>query len=79
VRTANLKILAIAGLLLAATDHAQETKPVPATPMDVKKADLGEKVWSPAWDLIVEKAIPPAMLSQRSPTMSGASAHAFLP
>jgi len=42
---------------------AQKTKPAPATPIDVKKSDLGKKVWDPSWDPIVEKAIPPAMLS----------------
>lgn len=55
--------LLLAGLLLAATCHAQQTKPAPPTPIDVKKADLGQKVWNSDWDAIVEKAIPPAMLS----------------
>lgn len=53
----------MAGLLLALTAHAQQTKPAPPTPIDVKKADLGKPVWDPAWDSIVEKAIPPSMLS----------------
>ncbi len=63
MRTANLTILLLATFPLAATGHAQQTKPAPPTPIDVKKADLGGKVWNPDWDLIVEKAIPPAMLS----------------
>jgi len=49
--------------LLVATGFAQETKPAPATPIDVKKADLGGKVWNPKWDDIIEKAIPQEMLS----------------
>ncbi len=58
-----VQTLAVAAVLLAATSMAQETKPVPATPIDAKKADLGGKVWDPEWDTIVEKAIPPDMLS----------------
>ncbi len=56
-------MLLIASFLAVRTDHAQQTKPAPPTPIDVKKADLGGKVWNPDWDLIVEKAIPPEMLS----------------
>ncbi len=58
-----LTILPLAGVLLVATSHAQQTKPAPPTPIDVKKADLGGKVWNPDWDVIVEKSIPPVMLS----------------
>jgi hypothetical protein len=47
--------------------QAQETKPAPATPIDAKKAELGGKTWDPAWDEIVEKAIPPEMLSSQVP------------
>jgi hypothetical protein len=46
---------------------AQATKPAPPTPIDAKKAELGGKTWDPAWDQIVEKAIPPEMLSSRVP------------
>lgn len=56
-------MLLLASFLAARTDYAQQTKPAPPTPIDVKKADLGGKVWNPDWDLIVEKAIPPEMLS----------------
>ena len=63
VRAKRVQVLVMAGLLIAVGTNAQETKPVPPTPIDVKKGDLGEKVWNPAWDLIVENAIPPAMLS----------------
>ena len=44
---------------LVAAVFAQATKPAPATPIDVKKAELGGTVWNPAWGRIVEKAIPP--------------------
>ncbi len=42
-----------------------ETKPVPATPIDKKKAELGQNTWNPQWDQIVEQAIPPELLSAR--------------
>ena len=47
--------------------RAQATKPAPPTPIDAKKAELGGKTWDPAWDQIVEKAIPPEMLSSQVP------------
>jgi len=43
------------------------TKPAPATPIDAKKVELGGDTWDPEWDMIVEKALPPAMLSRRVP------------
>lgn len=42
-------------------------KPAPATPIAVKKIELGEDGWDPAWDKIVEEAIPASMLSSRVP------------
>lgn len=64
MRTANFKILVIAGLLLtAATNQAQEARHAPPTPIDVKKADMGERVWDPSWDLMIERALPSEMLS----------------
>ena len=54
-------LLSCAGLL------AQETKPAPATPIDAKKAELGGQPWDPAWDHIIEQAVPPEMLSSRVP------------
>ncbi len=56
-------VLVIMGVVGASLADAQETKAAPATPIDVKKSDLGKKVWDPAWDSIVEKAIPQEMLS----------------
>lgn len=46
---------------------AQEVKPAPATPIDVKKAELGGDPWEPQWDVVIEKNIPPEMLSLRVP------------
>ena len=46
---------------------AQELKPAPATPMDVKKVEMGGSTWQPEWDKIVEIALPPEMLSRQVP------------
>jgi hypothetical protein len=54
-------------LLGAALLSAQATKPAPPTPIDAKKAELGGKTWDPAWDKIVEQAIPAEMLSSQVP------------
>jgi hypothetical protein len=43
-----------------------ETKPAPPTPIAVEKAQLGStNTWDPAWDKIIEKALPPELLSAR--------------
>lgn len=42
-------------------------KPAPATPIAVKKIELGEDSWDPAWDKIIEEAIPASMLSPQVP------------
>ncbi len=46
---------------------SQEIKPAPATPIDVKKAELGGTPWNPKWDAVIEKSIPPEMLSDQVP------------
>jgi hypothetical protein len=51
----------------AAAPQDPPTKPAPATPIDAKKAELGGKTWDPEWDVIVEKSIPPEMLSSQVP------------
>jgi hypothetical protein len=38
-------------------------KPAPPTPIDVKRAEIGGPMWDPAWDKIVEQALPPELLS----------------
>jgi len=42
-------------------------KPAPPTPIAIKKVELGQDTWDPAWDKIVEEAIPASMLSSRVP------------
>jgi len=41
-------------------------QPAPATPLDVKKAELGGTTWQPEWDVVVEKALPADMLSDQA-------------
>jgi hypothetical protein len=38
-------------------------KTAPPTPIAVKKVELGQETWDPQWDLVVEKALSPQMLS----------------
>jgi hypothetical protein len=47
--------------------HAQAIQPVPPTPIDIKKVELGGTPWNPQWDQIIEKALPPEMLSSQVP------------
>jgi hypothetical protein len=51
----------------ATTSPAQAAKPAPPTPIDLKKAELGGRPWNPEWDQIIEKALPPEMLSSQAP------------
>ena len=41
-------------------------KQAPPTPIAEKKEELGQPSWDPQWDVIVEKALPPAMLSTQA-------------
>ena len=52
---------------IAIASHGQATKPAPPTPIDKKKVELGGKAWNPQWDQIIEKALPPEMLSSQVP------------
>jgi hypothetical protein len=40
-------------------------KVAPPTPIAEKKEELGEPSWDPQWDMVVEKALPPEMVSSR--------------
>ena len=51
----------------ATASHAQTTKSAPPTPIDEKKVELGGTAWDPQWDQIIEKALPPELLSSRVP------------
>lgn len=46
---------------------APALKPAPATPILTKRVELGGETWDPAWDKIVELALPPEMLSHEVP------------
>jgi len=59
--------LPLLAAVLATAAAAQATKPAPPTPIDVKKAELGGTPWNPQWDQIIEKALPPEMLSSEVP------------
>ncbi len=52
---------------IATASRAQATKPAPPTPIDEKKVELGGTPWNPQWDQIIEKALPPEMLSSQVP------------
>jgi hypothetical protein len=49
------------------TSRAQMTKPAPPTPIDEKKVELGGMPWNPQWDAIIERALPPEILSSQVP------------
>jgi hypothetical protein len=51
----------------AAPPRKPVTKPAPPTPLDIKSAELGGPTWKPAWNQIVERDLPPAMLSSAVP------------
>jgi hypothetical protein len=51
----------------AASPPAKETKPATATPIDIKKSELGGTLWNPDWDEIIEKALPDSLLSTQVP------------
>lgn len=68
-----------AGLLVAGCNKSQhaERKPAPQppqpalkqappTPIAEKKEELGQQSWDPQWDVIVEKALSPSMLSNQA-------------
>ena len=38
-------------------------KLAPATPIEEKKEELGGKTWDPRWDIVIEQALPPDILS----------------
>jgi hypothetical protein len=42
-------------------------KPAPPTPIQAQKVELGGSEWDPAWDKIVEEALPSSMLSTQVP------------
>ncbi len=43
------------------------TKTAPPTPIQEKKVELGGTTWDPHWDDLIERSLPPALLSSRVP------------
>lgn len=75
-----LSLLTICGLMMFAggscaargAPHPRQTastdpKHVPHTPIDRKKAELGQNTWNPQWNEIVEQALPASLLSEQVP------------
>jgi hypothetical protein len=54
-------------MAIPTASHAQAITPAPPTPIDVKKVELRGTPWNPQWDQIIEKALPPEMLSSQAP------------
>ena len=52
---------------IGTSSRAQVIQPVPPTPIDIKKVELGGTPWNPQWDQIIEKALPTEMLSSQVP------------
>jgi len=49
-----------------ASEPQPQLKLAPATPIAEKKAELGDdQTWHPEWDVLVEEALPPELLSSR--------------
>jgi len=42
-----------------------EVKPAPPTPIAIQKQELGKPGWDPAWDDVIERAIPQEFLTSR--------------
>jgi hypothetical protein len=67
-RIAGAAGLAMVALAVGCGKHEERAaapmmKPAPETPIDTKRAEVGGAMWDPAWDKIVEEALPPEMLS----------------
>jgi hypothetical protein len=41
-------------------------KPAPPTPIQEKREEIGGKTWDPQWDALIEKDLPPDLLSARA-------------
>jgi hypothetical protein len=67
LRTSRFTVSLLFFMGLATASHAQALQAAPPTPIDVKKVELGGTPWNPQWDQIIERAMPPEMLSSRAP------------
>lgn len=58
---------AVAETVSFAAPPKPELKPAPSTPIAEMKAELGDdETWQPEWDAIVEKVLPPELLSSHA-------------
>ena len=67
LKTSLVKVSLVFFIGITTASPAQAIKPVPPTPIDVKKVELGGAPWNPQWDQIIQKALPPEMLSSPAP------------
>ena len=67
LKTLLVKVSLVFFIGITTASPAQAIKPVPPTPIDVKKVELGGAPWNPEWDQIIQKALPPEMLSSPAP------------
>src|ERR1700693_13750 len=66
LKTSLVKVSLVFFIGITTALPAQAIKPVPATPIDVKKVELGGAPWNPQWDQIIQEALPPEMLSSQA-------------
>jgi hypothetical protein len=43
-----------------------QMKPAPSTPIEVKREEIGGDQWNPQWDALIERDLPPDMLSAQA-------------
>ena len=67
LKTSFVKVSLVFFIGITTASPAQAIKPVPPTPIDVKKVELGGAPWNPQWDQIIQKALPPEMLASQAP------------
>ena len=67
LKTSLVKVSLVFFIGITTASSAQAIKPVPPTPIDVKKVELGGAPWNPQWDQIIQKALPAEMLSSQAP------------
>ena len=65
-------VLTVSSCAHSAQPKRGQPKPVavqqaPPTPIETKRVELGGPSWNPGWDTLIERALPPTMLSSRVP------------
>lgn len=51
----------------AAAPKPIAVKQAPPTPIETKRVELGGPAWDPGWDTLIERGLPPEMLSSKVP------------